>query len=97
MGWSMLASLATGHPAIPTAGSFDFTPLLYMAILLLAFRRSRLPFRAWVIPVAFVAGGLVDSISDALHHTTLTTACVLTLIAILIPPPRRAPARPSDV
>jgi hypothetical protein len=93
----MLASLATGHPAIPTVGDIDPTPLLYMAILLLAYRRSRLPFRAWVIPVAFLAGGLIDSISDALHHATLTTACILTLVAILIPPPRRSATRPSDV
>jgi hypothetical protein len=97
MGWPMFTWLATGHPAIPTAGDFDFTPLLYMAILLLAYRRSRLPFRAWVIPVAFLAGGLVDSISDGLHHSTPMTACVLTLVAIVCPAPRRIPARPSDV
>jgi len=93
----MFTWLATGHPAIPTAGDFDFTPLLYMAILLLAYRRSRLPFRAWLIPVAFVAGGLVDSMSDGLHHSTLMTASILTLVAILIPPSRRVPTRPSDV
>jgi hypothetical protein len=95
----MLLSLATGHPAIPTAGDIDPTPLLYMAILLLAFRRSRLPFKAWVIPVAFFAGGLIDSISDGLHHSTLSTACVLTVAAILVRPHRRRalPDGPPDV
>ena len=90
--------LATGHPAIPT-GDFDFTPLLYTAILLLAYRRTRLLFRAWMIPIVIVAGGLVDSISDAFRFSTLATACVLTVVAILIPPGRARDAqiRPPDV
>jgi hypothetical protein len=25
---ALLATVATGHPAIPTGGDFDFTPLL---------------------------------------------------------------------
>ena len=84
--------LGTGHPAIPT-GDFDFTPLLYTAILLLAYLRARVPFKIWVFPVAFVAGGLIDSISDGLGHSTLTTASILALAAIIIPP-RLASAHP---
>ena len=77
--------LATGHPAIPT-GDFDFTPLLYTALLLLGLRRARVPFRIWVLPVAIVAGGLIDTISDALRFTTPTTASVLALVALLVRP-----------
>ncbi|MGZ5297349.1 MAG: hypothetical protein ACXWYT_10515, partial [Actinomycetota bacterium] len=80
----MQSMLATGHPAIPT-GDFDFTPLLYTGLLLLAFRRTRVPFRIWVLPVALVAGGLIDSISDGLRLRTLTTASVLLLMALLTP------------
>ena len=90
--------LATGHPAIPT-GDFDFTPLLYTAIVLLGYRRTGFPFKAWMIPIAVLAGGIVDTISDGFGHSTVMTACVLTLVAILIPP-RRAHAPlipPSDV
>jgi hypothetical protein len=94
----MFALIGTGHPAIPT-GDFDFTPLLYAAILLLAYRRTRLPLRLWVIPAALVLGGLIDSISDGLHHTTLTTASALIVVAILLHPrllhPRGRPAMPD--
>jgi hypothetical protein len=80
----MQTLLATGHPAIPT-GDFDFTPLLYTAILLLAYRRARAPFKIWVIPVAIVAGGLIDSISDGFGLSTVTSVCVLVSLAILTP------------
>ena len=89
----MLAFLATGHPVIPTTGDLDFTPLLYMAILLLAVRRTHIPFTLWVIPAAFFAGGLVDSISDGLGYSTIRSACILALVALLIPP-RRSRAHP---
>jgi hypothetical protein len=90
--------LATGHPAIPT-GDLDFTPLLYMGILLLMIRRSRVPFRIWMFPIAMVAGGLVDSISDGLGHSTLTTTVVLISVALIVHPPRASapPLRPPDV
>ncbi|MEP6972736.1 MAG: hypothetical protein ABI869_01175 [Actinomycetota bacterium] len=84
--------LATGHPAIPT-GDFDFTPLLYTGLLLLAYRRARFPFKIWVLPVAIVAGGLIDSISDGLRLSTLTTASIFVLVALLTPP-RRPLAHP---
>ena len=79
----MLRTIATGHPAIPT-GDFDFTPLLYTALLLLAFRRAGVPFKIWVLPVAIVVGALIDSISDGLRLSTMTTAPVLALLALLI-------------
>jgi hypothetical protein len=88
----MQSLLATGHPAIPT-GDFDFTPLLYMALLLLAVLRARVPFRIWMFPVAMVAGGLIDSISDGLRLRMLTTAAVLALVALLAPL-RMTPAPP---
>ena len=90
--------IATGHPAIPT-GDFDFTPLLYIALLLLAIFRARVRFRLWMFPVVMVAGGLIDSISDGLHLRTATTAAVLVLVALLAPlrvtPP--PPLHPPDV
>lgn len=92
----MQSVLATGHPAIPT-GDFDFTPLLYTGLLLITLFRARLPFRIWVFPVAIVAGGLVDSISDGLGVSTVTSALVLTLVALITPrwgspaPPLRPP------
>jgi hypothetical protein len=87
----MQSVLATGHPAIPT-GDFDFTPLLYTGLLLLMYRRTRLPFRIWVIPAAIFTGGLIDSISDGLRLSTATSASVLALVALLTP--TWAPARP---
>jgi hypothetical protein len=88
----MRSLLATGHPAIPT-GDFDFTPLLYFGLLLLAILRARVPFRIWMFPVAMVAGGLIDSISDGLRLRMLTTAAVLALVALLAPF-RMTPAPP---
>jgi hypothetical protein len=84
--------IATGHPAIPT-GDFDFTPLLYIALLLLAILRARVPFRIWMFPVVMVAGGLIDSVSDGLRLRTATTAAVLVLVALLAPL-RMTPAPP---
>ena len=94
----MQSLLATGHPAIPT-GDFDFTPLLYTALLLLAYYRARVPFRIWVLPIAMVVGGLIDSISDGLRLSTLTTASLFVVIALLIHPRRASapPIRPPDV
>lgn len=94
----MQSVLATGHPAIPT-GDFDFTPLLYTALLLITLLRARIPFKIWVFPVAIVAGGMIDSISDGLGFSTVTSACVLALVALLIPPRRASapPLRPPDV
>ena len=93
-----LAVLATGHPAIPTAGEIDFTPLLYMVVLLLGFRRTRLPFRLWMVPAALLAGGVIDSISDGMHRSTTTTLCVLVLLALFVAPfadPARSHRRPA--
>lgn len=90
--------LATGHPAIPT-GDIDFTPLLYAALILLAWRRARAPFKVWVIPAAIFAGGLIDSISDGLGLSTVTSVSVLALVAVLMPPWRHwaHPLRPPEV
>ena len=94
----MQTVLATGHPAIPT-GDFDFTPLLYTGLLLLTLLRARAPFKIWVFPVAIVAGGLIDSISDGLGFSTVTTASVLALVALLTPRwrPSAPPFRPPEV
>jgi hypothetical protein len=94
----MQSVLATGHPAIPT-GDFDFTPLLYTGLLLITLLRARIPFKVWVLPVAFVAGGLIDSISDGLGFSTLTSALVVALVALLTPRWRAAapPLRPPEV
>jgi hypothetical protein len=94
----MQCMLATGHPAIPT-GDFDFTPLLYTALLLITLFRAHAPFKIWVFPLALLAGALIDSISDGLGFSTLTSALVLTLVALLTPR-WKAPAphlRPPEV
>jgi hypothetical protein len=90
--------LATGHPAI-ASGDFDFTPLLYIGILLLTVYRARYPFRLWMLPVSVVAGGAIDSISDGLGLSMVTTACVLALVALLFPTRRRwaHPLPPPEV
>ena len=84
----LLAAVATGHPAIPTDGDFDFTPLLYAAIWILALRRPRPGLMLLAAPLFLLAGGLVDSISDVLGLSTLTTASALALPALLLPLPR---------
>lgn len=86
----MIAQLATGHPSIPTAGDFDFTPLIYAAIGLTAVLRWKLRLPLGSFPLILFAGGLVDTISDALGFSTLSTACVLALIAVLVPSKRTA-------
>jgi len=83
----MHAVMATGHPAIPT-GDFDFTPLLYMALLLLLMRKTRVPFRIWVLPIAMVAGGLIESLSKGLGLPTPTTVALLVLVVLFVHPPR---------
>ena len=80
--WSLIG-VATGHPAIPT-GDFDFTPLVYVAIILVALRRAHVPLRIWVFPIVLVAGALIDSISDGLHLSTVSTVPVLALVALLM-------------
>jgi hypothetical protein len=89
----MSTMLATGHPPIPTNGTFDFVPLLYTALLFIALWRSRLPLRIWVLPVILLAGGLIDSIANALHISSMTIIALLTLLATAVPS-RRTPARP---
>lgn len=95
----MQSLLATGHPAIPTTGDIDFTPLLYAALILLAVRRSHVPFKLWVIPAAIFAGGLIDSISDGFGPSMVTNVCILSLVALLIPlrGRRMPPIRPPEV
>ena len=87
----MIAQIATGHPSIPTTGGFDFTPLIYAAIGLIAVLRWKLPVRLWILPLILFAGGLVDTISDALGFSTLSTASVLALVALF---PRRSTSNP---
>jgi len=84
----LLAAVATGHPAIPTDGNFDFTPLLYCSILILGFRKLRPGLLLLATPLFLLAGGLVDSISDVFGLSTLTTASALALLALLLPLPR---------
>jgi hypothetical protein len=86
---ALLATVATGHPAIPTGGEFDFTPLLYAAIGILAFRKLRPGLLLLAAPLFLFAGGLVDSISDVLGLSTVTTASALMLPALLLPLPRQ--------
>ena len=86
---ALLATVATGHPAIPTGGDFDFTPLLYCAIGILAFRKLRPGLLLLAAPLFLFAGGLVDSISDLLGLSTVTTASALVLPALLLPLPRQ--------
>ena len=81
----MQSLLATGHPAIPTTGDIDFTPLLYAALIILAVRRSHVPFSLWVVPAAIFTGGLIDSISDGFGPSMVTNVCILSLVALLIP------------
>ncbi|HEU5224722.1 MAG TPA: hypothetical protein VFV29_02875 [Actinomycetota bacterium] len=85
---AILATVATGHPAIPTGGDFDFTPLLYCAILILGFRKLRPGVLLLATPLFLLAGGVVDSISDAVGLSTLTTASALAVPALLLPLPR---------
>ena len=94
----MQTFLATGHPAI-ASGDFDFTPLLYIGILLLTVYRARYPFRLWMLPVSVVAGAAIDSISDGLGFSMVTTTCVLALVALLFPTRRRwaRPLPPPEV
>jgi hypothetical protein len=94
---ALLAAVATGHPAIPTGGDFDFTPLLYAAIGILAFRKLRPDLLLLAAPLFLLGGALVDSISDVLGLSTLTTASALALPALLLPLPRqlRRHHRPS--
>jgi hypothetical protein len=86
----MIAQIGTGHPFIPTTGDLDFTPLIYAVIGLTAVLRWKLPLRLWIFPLILFVGGLVDTISDALGFSTLSTACVLALLALLVPPRRAA-------
>jgi hypothetical protein len=89
----MSGLLGTGHPVIPV-GNFDFTPLLYTALLLFALRRARIRLRPWVIPVAIVVGGVVDSISDAAGISTATAAAFLIGVAVVVSWRRTSPAPP---
>ena len=87
----MWIPLATGHPPVPTDGTFDYVPLLYAALLFVALWRSRTPLRVWVLPLLLFAGGLIDSIANARHVSSATITAFLALLAVLVPR-RRTPS-----
>ena len=91
----MWVPFATGHPAVPTGGTFDFVPLLYAALLFIAVWRTRIPLRIWFLPVILLAGGLIDSIANAMHISSMTVIAFLTLLTVLVPR-WRTRARPPE-
>ena len=84
----MFTLLATGHPAIPT-GDFDFTPLLYAALLVPVVGWSRILRKLWMLPVIVVTGGVIDTVADGLGVSTATTASLLFLLVVIVVARRR--------
>ena len=85
----MQSLLATGRiPRNPTTGDVDFTPLLYAAThapRMVPGPRSVQDLGDAGGDSRSFAGGLIDSISDGLGPSIVTNACVLALVALLIP------------
>jgi hypothetical protein len=84
----MLPLLAAAWPGLAEPGKWDFSPLAWAAVLLLACWAAGVRLRWWAVPAAF-AGGLPCA-SLAGHFGTLTIGVVIAVCALVLRPVIRA-------
>jgi hypothetical protein len=84
--------LAVGGPGPTIAGGWDAAPLVLTVMLIVLMRWAGIQLRARTLAYAFVAGILIDLLSDAIHLPFLTTLALLTLVFSVITL-RRMPSR----
>lgn len=84
--------LAVGGPGPTIAGGWDAAPLVLTVMLIVLMRWAGIQLRARNLAYAFVAGILIDLLSDAIDLPFLTTLALLTLVFSVITL-RRMPSR----
>lgn len=77
----MGGSLATGHPWIATEGGFDVAPLVFGLLILAGLRLAGWRVRPWAIPIALLAGLVIDDLSDASGDSTLTAGSLIVALS----------------
>jgi hypothetical protein len=76
--------LATGHPAWPIDPAWDFAPLVISLVLLALLPIARVPLRLPVVVVVFVAGLLIDGVTDALGIPFIDIVAALLAVSLLL-------------
>ena len=84
--------LAVGGPRPTIEGGWDVAPLVLVVTLILLMRWARIHLHARTFVYAFVAGLLLDLVTDSIDMPFLTTLALLTLVFAVIAL-RRSPAR----
>ena len=84
--------LAVGGPGPTIEGGWDVAPLVLVVTLILLMRWAGIRVRARTLAYAFVAGLLLDLVTDSIDLPFLTTLALLTLVFAVIAL-RRSPAR----
>jgi hypothetical protein len=84
--------LAVGGPGPTIEGGWDVAPLVLVVALILLMRWAGIHVHARTIAYAFVAGLLLDLVTDSIDLPFLTTLALLTLVFAVIAL-RRSPAR----
>ena len=78
------ASLATGHPAWPVDPTWDFSPLIISVLLIVLLRAARIPLRPVALVGAFAGGLVLDTLTDAMGVSTVTTMGALVAASALL-------------
>jgi hypothetical protein len=73
--------LATGQPWVTIGTGFDFAPLILGFVLLGGVWLARFRIRLWMLPVAMVAGLVLDDLSDALGNSMLSSIALILAVA----------------
>jgi Na+-translocating ferredoxin:NAD+ oxidoreductase RnfD subunit len=73
--------LATGHPRVATGTGFDFAPLILGLLLLGGMWLARFRIRLWMLPVAMVAGLVLDDLSDAFGNSMLSSIALILAVS----------------
>ena len=84
--------LAVGGPGPTIAGGWDAAPLVLTVMLIVLMRWAGIQLRTRTLAYAFVAGIVIDLLSDAIDLPFLTTLALLTLVFSVITL-RRMPSR----
>ena len=84
--------LAVGGPGPTIEGGWDVAPLVLVVTLILLMRLAGIHVHARTLAYAFVAGLLLDLVTDSIDLPFLTTLALLTLVFAVIAL-RRSPAR----
>jgi hypothetical protein len=85
----MVGMVGAAWPGLAQPANWDFSPLLWGAVLLLAAWAAGMRLRWWSVPAA-LAGGLPCSTLAAIFGPMVAVACIVTVALVLRPVIRAA-------